>query len=175
MRGKKFIGYPVLGDDEVLNEVEIQDCDVVIGIGAMGGASRRGELVRKVLKQGFKMPTLISPRALLSRSVNVGVGSQIMLGAIIQSGASVGEHCIINTGAIIEHDVKIEEGVHVAPGAILCGAVSVGSGAFIGAGATVKQGVTIGRNACVGAGAVVLCDVPENTTVVGVPARALKK
>jgi UDP-perosamine 4-acetyltransferase len=175
MTGQKFMGYPVLGSDEALGKMDSDTHQVVIGIGTTGSTSKREEIVGKIVRQGFKMPTLISPCALISAHAKMGMGSQIMSGAIIQTEAAIGDHCIINTGAIIEHHVKMEDGVHVAPGAILCGAVTVGKGAFIGAGATVKQGIRIGRNACVGAGAVVLSDVDENTTVVGIPARDLKK
>ncbi len=47
----------------------------------------------------------------------------------------------------------------------------VGVNAWIGAGATVLPRITIGHDAIVGAGAVVTEDVPDGTTVVGVPAR----
>ena len=46
---------------------------------------------------------------------------------------------------------------------------------IIGAGAQILGPITIGRNARVGANAVVLHDVPEDTTVSGIPARALHK
>lgn len=46
--------------------------------------------------------------------------------------------------------------------------------AWIGAGATILPGVTIGENSVVAAGAVVSRDVPPNTVVAGVPAKAVK-
>ncbi|MDB5242125.1 MAG: acetyltransferase [Spirosoma sp.] len=46
--------------------------------------------------------------------------------------------------------------------------------AWIGAGATILPGVTVGENAVVAAGAVVSRDVPANTVVAGVPAKAVK-
>jgi acetyltransferase-like isoleucine patch superfamily enzyme len=46
--------------------------------------------------------------------------------------------------------------------------------AWIGAAATILPGVTIGENSIVAAGAVVNRDVPDNTIVGGVPAKALK-
>jgi acetyltransferase-like isoleucine patch superfamily enzyme len=48
-------------------------------------------------------------------------------------------------------------------------------GASIGSGATLLGGITIGENAIVGAGSVVTKDVPPNVTVVGNPARVLRK
>ncbi|MBN9334958.1 MAG: hypothetical protein J0I64_15955 [Devosia sp.] len=47
--------------------------------------------------------------------------------------------------------------------------------AWIGAAATILRGVAIGENAVIAAGAVVSRDVPGNTMVAGVPARAIKQ
>ena len=46
---------------------------------------------------------------------------------------------------------------------------------MISAGAKVLGSITIGDNSKVAAGAVVLCDVPPNSTAVGVPARIVKR
>jgi acetyltransferase-like isoleucine patch superfamily enzyme len=52
--------------------------------------------------------------------------------------------------------------------------ITLGAGSWLGAGVTVLDGVTIGSRAIVGAGAVVLEAVPDQATVVGVPARVVK-
>jgi acetyltransferase-like isoleucine patch superfamily enzyme len=77
---------------------------------------------------------------------------------------------IVNTGATIDHDCVLGDGVHVCPGAHLAGEVRVGDETWIGIGASVVQSVCIGSRAVVGAGAVVIGDVPDDVTVVGVPA-----
>ena len=46
---------------------------------------------------------------------------------------------------------------------------TIRSGVVIGAGARVLGNITIGENSRVGAGSVVLRDVPDNSTIVGVP------
>jgi acetyltransferase-like isoleucine patch superfamily enzyme len=46
--------------------------------------------------------------------------------------------------------------------------------AWIGGFVRILPGVTIGENAIVGTGSVVTKDVPDNTVVVGVPAKAVK-
>ena len=52
---------------------------------------------------------------------------------------------------------------------------TLGNNVVIGAGAKVLGSITIGDNSKVAAGAVVLCDVPPNSTAVGVPARIVKR
>ncbi len=53
--------------------------------------------------------------------------------------------------------------------------VTIGDHAWIGGSAVILGGISIGEGAIVGAGAVVTRDVPDNTTVVGNPARAIKR
>jgi acetyltransferase-like isoleucine patch superfamily enzyme len=71
----------------------------------------------------------------------------------------------------VDHDCDIGEFVHIAPGTHLAGNVRVETGAFVGTGVSVIPGMRIGRWSVIGAGGVVICDVPEEVTVVGVPAR----
>ena len=85
--------------------------------------------------------------------------------------------------------IEIEEGVQIAPQVTIltvnhdlknkvivkCSPVHIKKGAWIGARAIINPGVTIGENSVVGSGAVVTKDVPDNTVVVGNPARVIKE
>ena len=53
--------------------------------------------------------------------------------------------------------------------------INIGNKVWIGANVVVLPGVSIGDGAVVGAGSVVTKDVPDNTVVVGNPARVVKK
>ncbi len=104
-----------------------------------------------------------------------GMGLIAMPSTHIGDNVAMGCNVLVNTGAIIEHDCAISDHAHIAPGAILCGNVTVGEGAHIGAGAVIRQGIRIGAWAIVGCGAVVVNDVPDGVTVVGNPARPIKR
>ena len=73
----------------------------------------------------------------------VGEGTVVMAGAVVQVDAIVGKHCIINTGATVDHHSVVKDYVHIAPGAHLCGSVTVGEGSLVGVGVGIGPGVTI--------------------------------
>lgn len=109
----------------------------------------------------------IHPSAVVSDYANVGEGSVVMQGAVIQSCAKVGRHCIINTSASVDHDCHIEDFVHISPHCTLCGNVSIGEGTWVGAGSIIIPGVKIGKWCVIGAGSVVTEDLPDRVLAVG--------
>lgn len=141
-----------------------------IAIGGDRGAARR-EIASMFSALSIPLPALLHPRAQVSDSARVGAASQVLANALVAAECVIGDAVIINHSANIDHECVIGDGVHVAPGAVLCGCINVSRDAFIGAGATILPRVSIGASARIGAGAVVTRDVPDNTTVVGVPAR----
>ncbi len=77
----------------------------------------------------------------------------------------------------MEDDVLIYQGVTLGGVSLNKGKrhPTVRSNTVIGSGAKVLGNITIGRNSKVGANSVVVCDVPDNSTAVGVPAKIIKR
>lgn len=113
---------------------------------------------------------VLANSAVISPSARIAAGSVVLPGAVINAGCAIAEDCIVNTGATVDHGVVLGQGVHVSPGVNLGGDVSIGDRSWIGIGASVSNGVQIGEDVCVGAGAVVVGDLEEAGTYVGVPA-----
>jgi len=125
------------------------------------------------IKDNTNFPVIISPEAIVDKSVKIDEGTVIMPGSIINIDSSIGKNCIINTGAIIEHDCKIGNHCHIAPGVHISGEANIGGLSFIGIGATIIQGINIGKNVTIGAGSVVIKDIPDNIIAIGNPAKII--
>ena len=82
---------------------------------------------------------------------------------------SVGNHVTITNATLLTHDASTQK----ALGFSKVGAIKIGSNVFIGYGAIILPGVNIGSNVIVGAGAVVRKDIPDNSVVVGNPAKVV--
>jgi serine O-acetyltransferase len=114
----------------------------------------------------------------------VGIGS-LFTKTDIHPAATIGrrvfiDHAIgvvIGATAIVEDDVLIYQGVTLGGTSLDKGKrhPTIKSNVVVGSGAKVLGNITIGKNSKIGANSVVVCDVPKNSTAVGVPARIIKK
>lgn len=139
---------------------------------AIGDNKIREKVFNTLAQKNIYPANIIHPSLIIDASATVAQqGIMIAAGVIINPLAKIGTGAICNTGCIIEHECVIGNFTHIAPGAVLCGNVKVGNNSFVGANAVIRQGVTIGDNVMIGAGAVVLKDIPDNVTVIGVPAQ----
>ena len=140
---------------------------------AIGNNVIRLEKIAHFMKESIPLATVIHPSAVVSRYAVVAQGSVVFANAVINPDSHIGLGAIINTGATVDHDCILGDAVHVSPGANLAGGVCVGDLSWIGIGSAVKQRVKIGNKVIVGAGAVVVNDIPDDCTVVGIPAKIL--
>ena len=176
----KDIGDDLFGEYPILKTADaaykyFTDIDGRFAIG-IGNPVLRKKMFDKFSSLGGTIISTISPNANLgSFDVNIGVGSNILDGAIFSNSTKIGIGCIIYYNAIITHDCILGDFVEVSPSATVLGRSQVGSYSQIGANATILPDIIIGENVIVGAGAVVTKNVPENSVVAGIPAKIIKK
>ncbi|MBM1689161.1 acetyltransferase [Sulfitobacter geojensis] len=121
----------------------------------------------------YDSPVLAHPSSMVSTSAQLGAGTFLAAGVVVNADARLGCGVILNTGCSVDHDCILGDFVHVSPGARLAGNVEIGANSWIGIGAVVREGVRIGRDVIVGAGAAVVEDVDDGVRVGGVPAKRI--
>ncbi len=121
----------------------------------------------------FFMARWISQYASKRTGIEIHPAVQIGKRFFIDHGTGV----VIGETAVIGDDVTIYQGVTLGGTGKDTGKrhPTIGNNVMIGAGAKVLGPLEIGDNSRIAAGAVVLHDIPQNSTAVGVPARVVKK
>jgi len=109
--------------------------------------------------------------------------SELFLGISLSPGTEIGPGlCISHTGVIVIH-YKVKAGKNLELGHLVTigergsryqGAPVIGDNVCIHTGAKVLGQIRIGNNVKIGANAVVIHDIPDNATAVGVPAKIVK-
>jgi len=140
---------------------------------AIGDNATRKMIQEDLESQGCSFVNLIHPSAIIGSDVEIGVGTAVMAGVVINGPCRIGKGCIINTNSTLEHDNVIDDYVHISPGVTLAGTVSVGQGSWLGVGSIVSNDVSICPECKIGAGTVVIKDITEPGTYIGVPARKI--
>jgi UDP-perosamine 4-acetyltransferase len=171
--GQDILGVPILGSDDELKKYSAEKIQLINGLGSVGLPKVRCRLFDECKKLGFSFATVIHPSAVVANDVELGEGTQVMAGVVLQPGVCLGDNVIINTHASVDHDCHIGNHAHIAPGVTLSGDVFVGRGTHVGTGASVVQGVSVGDGSLVGAGSVVLNDIPDNVKAYGCPAKVV--
>ena len=164
--GQTILGHRVMG--------KISDCEkyaadrFVIGIG--------NNCIRKMIAEQYQLNyiSVVHPSAVISEDADIAEGTVVMAGAVINPGVRIGKHCIINTAVTVDHDCWLEAYVHLSPGVHLSGTVHIGEETWLGTGSNVKNNLTIADHVMTGVGSVVVKDLKEAGTYVGIPANRIK-
>ena len=150
--GKKVLGYPVIGCDQDLPSLRKQCANALLAVGQIGLSPQRKRLAQELEQLEFSLPVVISCFAHVSDYADVGSGTTIGHGAIVNSAAKIGDYCILNSNALIEHDVVIGDFCHISTGALVNGGTTIGKSSFVGSGAVIREGLDLPPQTIIGAG-----------------------
>jgi len=157
-----LLNYKVF-TESYLNKRLIKNNYSLVTVGHIKNYKLRVKLFNKIKNLGFKIPSIISPSAYISKHAVIGQGTIVMHGAIINAGAVIGNNCIINTNSLIEHDVVIGDHTHISTEATINGGVVIGNKVFIGSRSIIKDNISIGDCSIVGASVYIKKNLKKNS------------
>jgi len=106
---------------------------------------------------------------------NVWIGSNCTVEKAQIDKTIIEDHVKIDDLVQIGHNAIIKKFSQIAAGTIISGRVKIGVGCWIAPNVVVDNGNEIGNNCLVGSLSLVKTNFPKNSTIVGSPARLLKK
>ncbi len=166
--GTEVNGHVVLGGLDALKEYD-ESLSITC---AVGSANTRKKIIDSINQLGnYQFPNLIEPSVYICDSVLIGKGNIICAGNIFTVNINIKDFVIVNLSCTVGHDVEIDSFVTIYPGVNVSGCVNVGECVELGTGSKIIQGKRICTDVIVGAGAVVVNDINERGTYIGVPAK----
>lgn len=166
---ESVMGFKVIGSSNQIKKY-IGTHDFFVGV---GNNSIRESIQEDLIRQNAKIATLIHPNAIIGLDVEIGRGTCLMAGVVINCSTTIKQGVIINTGTTVDHDCLIEDYVHLSPGVNVAGSVSVGKKSWFGVGSSIINNILVCDNCIIGAGGVVVNDIGIKGKYIGIPARRI--
>ena len=110
---------------------------------------------------------------IIEDNCEIGCGSTIDRGSL--SNTIIGKNTYIDNQVHIAHNNKIGENCIIAGQVGFAGSSTIGSNVIIGGQAGISGHLKVGNNVQIGGGSGVIKNIPDNTKVMGYPAKDLKK
>ncbi len=172
----KYKKIPVIGTTEDVEKYVRENCYFFIAYVGLQNEKATFHKVETLPIPPDRFATLIHHTAIIPKGyAKIGNGCLFSPLCQLSPDTTIADNCILLPNSFVGHDSTLERFAHVATNGVIGANVLVGKAVHIGSNATIREKVKIGDFSLIGAGSVVLNDVPENSIVVGNPAKLLKQ
>ena len=168
----KFKGLPLINKSEYYLELSKLGINKIII--TIPDLRERYNQINKAKEYGFELVNAIHSSVLIMDDAILGENLVIYPRVYVGYRAEVHTGVALNTGVQLDHHNVIRECAAIDPGVVFAGNVTVGRFTQVHTGVVVKNRIRIGEDSIIGAGSVIINDVPDRVTVVGVPGRLIK-
>jgi len=156
---------------EVLKQ--FPEAKVLLVPGSPTSYSIRKDLISSFNVSDEKLATLIHPSAIISPLAKIGKNVLVMAGTVITANSIIGDHVCILPNTVVHHDSNVGEYTLIGSNVVIAGYTEIGKQCYIGSGSSIINSINIGDHSLVGIGSNVIDSIPENTKVVGNPAKKI--
>ena len=166
IRKKKLFNYKIIEYEKLVKIKNKKDYLIFVSLGYSDLNKLREKILKKVKKDGFKLTSIIHPKANICNSVKLGKNNFIMQDVHIHPLVKIGNNNFIWSGSIISHHVKIGNHCWFTSGSSIAGKTVIGNNCFFGINSTIVNDIKIGNEVFIGAGALVNKSIKKKSTII---------
>lgn len=164
-----YEGYPQILDS--VENYQIQKDDIFIC--ALGDVKYKKKYAKIILDKGGEFMNVIHGSAIIGKNVKMGVGCMVGTFSKIDCDAEIGDFVSIQDHCDIGHDTKVASWSILDCYSFLGGFSSIGESVTMHTRSTLIPKKHIGDNSVINAGSVVIRNVPDDSLMMGNPAKQL--
>jgi sugar O-acyltransferase (sialic acid O-acetyltransferase NeuD family) len=168
LRREELFGLPIVPFEELAERFPAAEHSFYAALVYTQGNALRRRLYESAKAMGFRPASYISPHAFVWRNVKLGEHCFIFEHNVVQPFVSIGDDVVLWSGNHIGHHSSIGDHCFLSSHVVVSGFCKIGSSCFMGVNSSVANNTNVGDRCVVGAGALILGDVEDGTTVVGI-------
>lgn len=169
-QGKTTFGFEVFSRDLI---ERYKEAFVLAVPGSASSFKLRKSIINQLNIGESRFAKVVHPNASISPLAKIGFNTLFMAGVVLTSNCIIGNHVCILPNSVIHHDTQIGDFTLLGSNVTVAGGTKLGNNCYVGSGSRIINGIEVGNQSLIGLGSNVIRSVPDNSKVVGNPARKI--
>lgn len=173
----KIHGYDVVCLEKDLEQYLKDNKEIkgyFLAVGVCSGSMKQRYNCYSKIDRLINPVNIIHPTALISKYAKIGKGNLLEAYTKVANDVILGNHCIIYSFTAINHNQTVGDNVLIGCNVSLSGK-NIGSHTIVADGSSISFKKSVGDNCILADGTLVIKDIPNNSIVVGVPAKIIRE
>jgi sugar O-acyltransferase (sialic acid O-acetyltransferase NeuD family) len=167
---KPIKGFKIFSRSALL---KYKNAKILVVPGSPVNYLKRHDVINSLNAYHHRFVSIIHPSAFVSPLAEIGQNVLIMAGVVITSNAKIGDNVCILPNSVIHHDVIVGDYTLIGSNVVIAGRTIIGNNCYIGSGSNIINEITLGKKTLVGLGSNVIRSFPDNSRIVGNPAKQI--